>query len=347
MVSAVVIIVVIGVALVAGGDGGGGRTESPKTEVAEVQSDFQVRREMAEVWAGLGDVDTLPKLNNENWHGFPAGGLVTTDDNGEGWVQISDCMLVYVFQSSRLQKAACPKSDYTGGNVVCAIEGTSAFNNSCASEVVIQTPSADLKLEGTWVAVSYLPERQLTLAIVLEGKVEVFPVLDFESRELGEPTSVAGQEFLYTAPDDVLEQIGSVPARTPVSVDQLEPVIEALGIQPWMERVQQRAEGDGKSLQPGSVEVEECFYEVVTARGKVVEVTESSVVVETTEVLEGNLPTNKVDIFDMPSDVSVEVGTMVEVRGYKYIQLLGPDHLQVIFIEGDGCTDGYLQVLEP
>ena len=46
--------------------------------------------------------------------------------------------------------------------MTCAIEGTSVYNNSCGSQVIIQTPSAELVLEGTWLAVTYLPGRQLT-----------------------------------------------------------------------------------------------------------------------------------------------------------------------------------------
>jgi hypothetical protein len=243
MVSAVIIIVVIGIALVAGGD------------IAVVQSDFRVKCEDEVVWAGAGDADPVPKLSDDDWHDLPAGGLVKTDDDGQGIVQIKiddrECLKIYIFQRSRLQKAACPKSDYTGGNVTCALEGTSVFNNLCASKVVIQTPSADLELEGTWVAVSYLPERQLTLVTVLEGQVIVLPVLDFESRGLGQPISVAEQEFLYTAPDAALEQVGDVPTRTSVSVDELGPVVEILDIEAWMERVREKARDDDVPFAPG------------------------------------------------------------------------------------------------
>lgn len=219
-------------------------------QVAVVQQPADVRCELAKVWAGPGGASPLPQLtdcgSSSSWQNLPQDGWVTTDKNGEAWLKIMGCQTIYLFQNSELRKSACPKS--SAGNAVCSIAGTSAYNNQCSSEVIIQTPSADLVLQGTWLSVTYLPERELTLVVVLEGKVQVRPVLDLESRKLGESIPVAEGEFLYTAPDPALEQIGDVPPRAPGPLDQLGPVIEALGIQPWMDRVWRRAEADRVSI---------------------------------------------------------------------------------------------------
>ena len=70
------------------------------TKVAEVRTDFRVRRHLANAWAGASDAGSLPRIDDDVWHDLLAGGLVTTDDSGEGWGRISDCMLIYIFQNS-------------------------------------------------------------------------------------------------------------------------------------------------------------------------------------------------------------------------------------------------------
>jgi hypothetical protein len=243
--SAVVGVLLIGMLAV-------GCTPTPK--VAVIQQSAQVRCELAEVWAGASGASPLPQLGDcglaNNWHNLSADDWVTTDEDGEAWVDIDDCEIIYVFQSSGLIRAACPKSDYTGGNVTCSVEGTSAYNNACASEVIIQTPSSELVLEGTWLSVTYLEDRQLTLVIVLQGQVQVRPVLDGESFKLGEPVEVSAGQLLYTAPDAVLERIGDLPPREPLPLEQLKPLAEALALQPWLERVWERAKTDGHAFPP-------------------------------------------------------------------------------------------------
>lgn len=223
----------------------GGRTpQIPPTEVAELETDSQVRREMAVVWAGPGDVSVLPGLDDQDWHSLPAGSLVTTDDSGEGWVNISDCMLIYIFQNSGLAKAACPKSDYIGGNVTCAIEGTSVYNNSCAGQVIIQTLSAEVELQGTWLSVTYLPDQQLSLIMVFEGDATVRPVLDFDARTLGGRRNVEEGHFWFSTPGDRADRVAGLDARESHPFDRLPPLLDALDLWPWMDRIQARADTD-------------------------------------------------------------------------------------------------------
>ena len=214
------------------------------TKVFEVQADYRVRRELAEVWAGSGDVRVLPQLKDDTWYDLSAGDLVTTDDSGEGWVKMSDCMLIYVFQDSGLIKAACPRSDYSGGNVTCAMAGTSVYNNSCASQIIIQTLSAEVVLEGTWLSVTYLEEQQLTVIMVFEGQAEVRPVQHFDARTLAETVEVVEGHFWFSAPGVRADPVAGLAAREPHPFDRLPPLIEALDLGPWLERIKKRAEAD-------------------------------------------------------------------------------------------------------
>ncbi|UCC65181.1 MAG: LysM peptidoglycan-binding domain-containing protein [Anaerolineae bacterium] len=212
------------------------------TKVFEVQTDCRVRRELAEVWAGSGDM--VPQLTDGVWRDLSAGDLVTTDNNGEGWVKMSDCMLIYVFQDSGLIKAACPRSDYSGGNVTCAMAGTSVYNNSCASQIIIQTLSAEVVLEGTWLSVTYIADQQLTVIMVFEGQAEVRPVQHFDARTLAETVEVVEGHFWFSAPGVEVDPVAGLAAREPHPFDRLPPLIEALDLGPWLERIKKRAEVD-------------------------------------------------------------------------------------------------------
>ena len=69
-------------------------------------------------------------------------------------MDIDDCLLIYVFQDSRMRKATCPKSDYLGGNVTCSEEGTAVYNNQCAAQIIIQTPGAQIASVGSWLSIN-------------------------------------------------------------------------------------------------------------------------------------------------------------------------------------------------
>lgn len=210
-------------------------------QVGGVQHPADVRCEVAKVWAGPGGASPLPQLKDcgsgitNNWHNLPAGGWVTTDDSGEAWIDIDGCLIVYLFaHNGELRKSACPASS---GAVVCSISGTSVYNNQCSSEIIIQTPSAQLVLEGTWLSVTYLPEMQVTLIIVLQGAVDVRPVLDFEEYTLDDTVRVEEGAFVYTMAGAVSPEIAEVPARTPLPLQELPLLVEPLDIQHWMDDV--------------------------------------------------------------------------------------------------------------
>lgn len=218
------------------------------TQVAVVTVDASVRRATPEVWAGSGS--PLPKLSDFDWHPLAAGGMVTTDANGEGWVQIDECLRIYVFFDTQLVRSPCRKSERLSGSATCTVQGTSAYNNTCGSEVIVQTPSVNLVLSGTWAAVTYLPEWQLSLVVVSEGVVTATPLQD-ESR-LGEPKRVRPQQFLFTAPDAFLDRVSrltDLPPREPVPVEgNLSVFARTFELQPWMDRIVTRATKDKKLL---------------------------------------------------------------------------------------------------
>ena len=110
--------------------------------------------------------------------------------------------------------------------------------------MIIQTASSSLQLAGTWLAVTYLPDRQLSLIMVMEGKVEATPVLDIGSEKMGEPTSIEAGLFWFTAPDDRLGDVGGLAPRQVYTFDQLPPVVQELQLQPWIERIRRSAEED-------------------------------------------------------------------------------------------------------
>lgn len=194
----------------------------------------QVQRSTPQVWAGLTLPVTPTPLGDDQWHDLADGSLVTTDANGEACIQIDNCLKIYVYQDGQFVKAACSRGQ--GGSAGCSLSGTTAYNNKCADKVVIQTYGAEIHLQGTWVSVTYLPDRQLTLVIVLDGQATVWPVLDVDQWTLGNPVQVDPQQFVLTSPQE--------PAKLAQPLDRLNPLIQELDIQPWMDRVRAQAEAD-------------------------------------------------------------------------------------------------------
>jgi hypothetical protein len=104
-----------------------------------------------------------------------------------------------------------------------------------------------IELEGTWLSVTYLPERQLSIVEVLEGSAQVRPVLNAEIFDLGDPVEVRQGRSWFSAPDDRLAELGDLPARR--ELGNLPPEINEL-LQPWQAQEQARTIEDGVSL-PG------------------------------------------------------------------------------------------------
>ncbi len=232
---------------------GGGKTTPSAPKVS-----FQVQRISSGVWAGAGS-SSLTQLTDSSFHPFPTGHLVTTDGTGEALLQGSlggNICQIYVFEITSLQTKACPKSQFTGSNLVtCDKEGDAVYQK-CKGHLRM-TPSAEVEATGTWMSLTYLPELQLTLVIVSEGNVVVWPVLDIESGELGDAIGVAAQKFLFTAPDDMPQEIAGLPARTPLPLERLPAFIDRLGLWPRIERLQKRAGADRVPFPIDSIELPE------------------------------------------------------------------------------------------
>jgi hypothetical protein len=218
--------------------------EEPKTAAS------QLRRYLANVWARTEAGGSPSMLNDDTWHAVKEGARVRTDEQGEGWLRVRDCMTVYVFQKSEMMIAPCSKSEYTSGSINCQLAGTSVYNNSCESRVkqIIETPTAEVTLEGTWVSVTYLPARQLTLTMVFQGQASIRPVLAIEGRRLGEPVVVKESQFWLSVPDDRRGAISGLPtaadARQPQGFDRLPTLLDALGMNEWRDRIWKRAAKD-------------------------------------------------------------------------------------------------------
>lgn len=214
------------------------------TEVAVVQTEAKVKRENSQVQAGPANVSPLPLLSDNEFHALAAQSVVATNDDGEAQVEIRDCLTVFVFQRSQLVTASCPRSSAVSGSPTCAF-GTSAFSNNCAGQVVIQTRSAQIELQGTWLTVTYLPERQLSLAMIYEGQAKIWPVRDFESRTLGEPLTVGERHFWFSNPGDTAASVAGLRGRRVYPFEMAPDVMAELNMNSWLSRIKPRAEADG------------------------------------------------------------------------------------------------------
>lgn len=211
---------------------------------APTEPGSKVSRRNSNVALGNAGQPDPQLLTDNDWHDLRSGDRISTDGTGEAEVNIVNCMRVYVFKASRLVRAACPRSAYESGSVTCAAAGTSLFNNSCGSRVVIQTDTAEISLDGTYLSVTYLSAEQSTLVWVLKGQVEVRPVVAFEARTLGEPVVVTEGNFMLTTPEGRLSDNLGIRSGTPTPVDQIQRLATAFKLQPWLERIVEQAKAD-------------------------------------------------------------------------------------------------------
>jgi hypothetical protein len=224
------------------------------------------------VWASTDNAqpDDLLLVNDDAWHELFGVRMVTTDNSGQAQLRGPDCDWAFVYQNSGLKLSPCSKGGGTGDCAVGAV-----LSSDC--DISIRTMPADVHKIGTWVAVIYLEESQVTLVIVGEGAASVIPAteLEFElvdrermefevfTRELGEeiPVKVENREprLLYTASDqrlDELRQFGELPpAREPLGMEALPPLRETLGqldpiLNLWVEEIQKQAAQDDIRLSP-------------------------------------------------------------------------------------------------
>ena len=209
----------------------------------------RVRRLATAVWAGSPG-NNPPLLANGSWKNLNTNDSVRTDQFGEAELELDGCNgSVWVFDNSTLSVWSCTKQAESDNELWCAEEGTAGFNIDCASRFVVDTPSALVTIQGTAFTVTYLPEYQLTLVTVLREVVEVAPVLDMDTLELGKPVPVEEGFFLYTMPGELPPEVGGVPAREPRPLSELPIIVYPLGIRGWMDDIT-RWGGDQQLLPP-------------------------------------------------------------------------------------------------
>lgn len=206
----------------------------------------KVQRKATVVWAGSPSTNP-PLLNHDNWRGLSKGDAVKTDDTGQAEMRLVDCSgSLYVFKDSVIQVSTCTEEEQSSGLTTCAQQGSAYFNVDCAARFTVDTLSGRVIIGGTAFSVTYLPEWRLTLVIVFDGRVLVQPVIDFDTGKLGLPGIPVGEgQFLYTMPGEVSHELEGIPARTPLPVEQLPPLVDALGIRDWMDDIGWRANQDG------------------------------------------------------------------------------------------------------
>jgi hypothetical protein len=229
------------------GSGDNRPTPSTPTLSPSPISEAKLQRHLTSVEAG--EAEPLRSLSDNRWHNISGATRVRTDENGEGWLQIRDCMLIYLFQVGQMTTAPCSKSEYASGHANCQLSGTAVYNDSCGPQAqqLVETPSANIAPRGTWFSVTYLPQQEATLVMVFDGSVTITPVKDLETRSLGEPTTIEAGQVWVTAPDNRLntdaDNIGGT-ERKVMAVSDYKSVIRAV-VGPWLDRIRQRAKEDG------------------------------------------------------------------------------------------------------
>jgi hypothetical protein len=149
----------------------------------------------------------------------------------------------------------------------------------------------------------YLPELELSLAMVSDGQVDVRPVLDSDGYQLGDTIPVTAENFMFTVPDAMLDKVGDIAglkAREVYDFELLPAFIEDLGrkvdepnLVPWMVKVEELAGKDGvlpppspvSTLPPVSAPAEEAteeavIEEVITEEAVIEEVVTEEAVIE-------------------------------------------------------------------
>ncbi len=212
----------------------------PPTLTPTPSADFSITRQTSGVFFGLNT--QLDLLDTNLPQPFPEEFRVSTDETGEalllGRGELESCR-IFVFLNSTIQKKACPKANFQGGNASCVEEGSVSFQN-CRDHFV-STPSGELQLLGTWAVVTYLSDSQATIATVSEGTVEFTPVLDTDQQTMGPSIQIGAGEFAYTAPDEVMRSIPGLPSRSPQSIERLPALLQGYDILPWLDQVERRA----------------------------------------------------------------------------------------------------------
>lgn len=199
-----------------------------------------------------------------DWQTLPGGSRITTDRDGEGWLRFlgenrRECGLLYVFQQSGLTVDKCPKSLRAAGNSVCNTGGATAYRNFCRSELILQTPTARVRPTGTWIGLVYVPERELTLVLLFEGRAEVQPVRTAQGDVLGRSSTLGAGSFWLTSPDGTPQGVGGFVRGGTYPLTQLPDLVEVLrptqpNLFPWVRRIVDHARLDGVPVPTSLVE---------------------------------------------------------------------------------------------
>jgi hypothetical protein len=197
------------------------------------------------VWAG-SPATNPPLLDHDNWTSLSEGDAIKTDGAGQAEIELDGCSgSLYVFMDGVIQVSTCLEEEQASGLATCVQVGTGYFNVDCASRFTVDTPGSRITVVGTAFSVTYVPDRRLTLVIVLEGGVTVQPVVDFETGRLApEGIRVDSGEFLYTIPGPVSPELAGIRAREALPFEELPPVVQELGIRHWIDDIERRAEPD-------------------------------------------------------------------------------------------------------
>ena len=211
----------------------------------------RVRRRATAVNAGSPGSNP-PLLTDNAWKNLNTNDSVRTDQFGEAELDLDGCDgSLYVFDNSTLSVWTCTKQAEEDKEYWCVEEGSAGFNIDCTARfIVVDTPSAQVTIQATAFTVTYLPDSQLTLVTVLRGVVDVAPVLDMDTLELGAPVPVEEGFFLYTMPGEVSPVVGEVPAREPRPLNELPLIIYEIGIRGWIDDIARW--GDEQQILPPS-----------------------------------------------------------------------------------------------
>jgi hypothetical protein len=225
---------------------GNASPESSAKPSTKTPSDSTVRRVGANVMAGENAPLTL--LTDDEPHDLTTGTKVNTDPQGEARLELAGCDTVYLFQLSKMSYAPCSKSDSISAGVSCLEGGTAVYNSECAGRIeqLIQTPTQNITPKGTWFSVTYFPDQQMTITLVMKGSVEVRPVISMENRTLGEPVVVSeGQTYATVPAKPGQEDFGHIADLREVRSAADLPAELKMQLSPWADRIQKHAKEDG------------------------------------------------------------------------------------------------------
>ncbi len=208
----------------------------------------KARRLNSIVWVGAPA--NPPQINDDLWKDLSAGDTVKTDDNGQAELQLAGCSgSLYVFKDTKIGVHACLKEESGSGTFVCSKEGTAWFNQVCPKYYCVDSAAGRVTITGTTFSVTYRSDLRLMLVIVLDGRVAVQPVVDFDAGEL-DPQAIPVEAgwFVYVQDPDRPQIPGAPAPNVPLPIDQLPPLFDILGIAPWVDDLALRAQGDGITL---------------------------------------------------------------------------------------------------